>query len=75
MTAFPASSRSAAANANANAHPPPAGDPLDWIEGRRVWDMLLCLNERERKERRSAALAEWQSFAVQASPSKTKLHR
>jgi hypothetical protein len=37
--------------------------------------MLLCLNERERKERRSAALAEWQSFAVQASPSKTKLHR
>jgi hypothetical protein len=37
--------------------------------------MLLCLNEQERKERRSAALAEWQSLAVQASPSKTKLHR
>lgn len=45
MTAFPASSRSAAAHV----HPPPDGDPLDWIEGRWVLDILLCLNEHERR--------------------------
>ncbi|MCW6532224.1 helix-turn-helix transcriptional regulator [Sphingomonas sp. MMSM20] len=45
MTAFPASSRPAAARA----HPPPDGDPLDWIEGRWVLDILLCLNEHERR--------------------------
>lgn len=33
----------------AYAHARPDGDPLDWIEGRWVLEILLCLNRREHR--------------------------
>ena len=33
----------------ASARPRPNGDPLDWIEGRWVLEILLCLNLREHR--------------------------
>jgi len=33
----------------ASAHPRSDGDPLDWIEGRWVLEILLCLNLREQR--------------------------
>ena len=35
--------------ATASARPRPNGDPLDWIEGRWVLEILLCLNLREHR--------------------------
>ena len=41
--------RPSSSPAVASAHPRPNGDPLDWIEGRWVLEILLCLNLRERR--------------------------
>jgi DNA-binding HxlR family transcriptional regulator len=41
--------RPSSRSAVASAHPRPDGDPLDWIEGRWVLEILLCLNLRERR--------------------------
>jgi len=41
--------RPSSSPAVASAHPRPNGDPLDWIEGRWVLEILLCLNHRERR--------------------------
>jgi len=43
--ARPEGARSAATET----HPRPNGDPLDWIEGRWVLEILLCLNVHERR--------------------------
>lgn len=43
------SSRPPSRFAVADAHPRPNGDPLDWIEGRWVLEILLCLNLREHR--------------------------
>jgi DNA-binding HxlR family transcriptional regulator len=42
-------SRPSSRLAVAYAHPRPGGDPLDWIEGRWVLEILLCLNLREHR--------------------------
>lgn len=41
--------RPASRLAVARAHPGPNGDPLGWIEGRWVLEILLCLNLGERR--------------------------